>query len=267
MSPAATPSPSRHEERTSETVPLPPPQPRGDPKKRGPFDPMEPSRPYPRHDPTDHVRRRSSLPWLLSLVGIILAGGLGALYYYHLPPFSPPPKPVEIALPPPTGETVKPVVEETKKPPVEETKKPPVVEETKKPPVVETKKPPVEETKKPPVVETKKPEVKPTDKIIGKARMLLVEGHSHTALEQIHRAMKMAPKDTSFKVFEQQAMGKLGKAEITVEGKGTLSVDWHKFPAGKKLRLMAGPHVIDAGDGEEEVTLKRGEKRRIKVKK
>ena len=30
---------------------------------------------------------------------------------------------------------------------------------------------------------------------------------------------------------------------------------------------MAGPHVIDAGDGEEEVTLKRGEKRRIKAKK
>ena len=30
---------------------------------------------------------------------------------------------------------------------------------------------------------------------------------------------------------------------------------------------MAGPHMIDAGDGEDEVTLKRGEKRRIKVKK
>ena len=30
---------------------------------------------------------------------------------------------------------------------------------------------------------------------------------------------------------------------------------------------MAGPHVIDAGEGDEEVSLKRGEKRRIKVKK
>jgi hypothetical protein len=29
---------------------------------------------------------------------------------------------------------------------------------------------------------------------------------------------------------------------------------------------MAGPHTIDAGDGEDEVSLKRGEKRRIKVK-
>jgi hypothetical protein len=30
---------------------------------------------------------------------------------------------------------------------------------------------------------------------------------------------------------------------------------------------MAGPHVIDAGDGDEEVALKRGEKRRVKAKK
>ena len=48
--------------------------------------------PYPRHDDAALARARSKMPWLLSLTGIVLAGGLGALYYFHLPPFSPPPQ-------------------------------------------------------------------------------------------------------------------------------------------------------------------------------
>jgi hypothetical protein len=78
--------------------------------------------------------------------------------------------------------------------------------------------------------------------------------------------MKMAPKDASIKQYELQAQGKLGKAEILIEGKGAATVDGHKFPAPKKLKVMAGPHMIDTGDGEDEVSLKRGEKRRIKVR-
>jgi hypothetical protein len=77
----------------------------------------------------------------------------------------------------------------------------------------------------------------------------------------------MSPKDASLKVLEQQAQGKLGRAELLLEGKGSASVDGHKFAAPKKLKVMAGPHTIDAGDGEDEVTLKRGEKRKIKVKR
>ena len=116
--------------------------------------------------------------------------------------------------------------------------------------------------------EAEPPPEKPTDKLVARGRLLLIEGHTHTALEQFKRAQKMAPKDASLKVYEQQAAGKLGKAELLLEGKGSVVVvDGHRFPAPKKVKVMAGPHLIDAGDGEEEVTLKRGEKRRIKAKK
>jgi hypothetical protein len=276
-----------HEERTSETQPLPPPSfardaARGSAKqnggKRNPFAPVDLSKPYPRHDDTALVRARSKTPWLLSLTGIVLAGGLGALYYFHLPPFSPPPKPVEAT---PSGEAMKPSGEAVA--PSGEAVVPPSGAATKpsgeavKPsggavkPELPKPEPPKPEVKpEPPRPEVKKPEPpkeKPTDKLVAKGRYLLFEGHSHTALEQFRRAIKMAPKDASLKVYEQQAAGKLGKAEILLEGKGAATVDGHKLPAPKKLRVMAGPHMIDAGDGEDEVTLKRGEKRRIRTKK
>ncbi|MDB4967992.1 MAG: hypothetical protein JWN44_3681 [Myxococcales bacterium] len=291
--------PSRpHEERTSETRPLPPPEfareaAKGSSSKRSPFDPMELSKPYPRHDETGAVRPRSSMPWLLSLTGILIAGAFGALYYYHLPPFSPPPKPVEA----PTGETVKPSGEaalpsggavkpsgEAVKPsgeavrPSGQTVKPsgeavkPSGEAVK--PTGEAVKPsgeavrPSGQTVKPSGVTQKpEPKEKPTDKLVARGRLLLIEGHSHTALEQFRRASKMAPKDASLKVYEAQAAGKLGKAQILLDGKGSLVVDGHKFSAPAKVKLMAGPHLVDAGDGENEVTLKRGEKRHIRVKK
>ena len=248
---------------------------------------MDLSKPYPRHDDTALVRARGKTPWLLSLTGIVLAGGLGALYYFHLPPFSPPPKPVEVApsgeATRPSGETVAPSGEavapsgEAMKPsgeavkPSGEAVKPsgaamkPSGEAVK--PTGEAVKPTGQAVKP---VETRKPEPpkeKPTDKIIARGRYLLFEGHSHTALEQFRRAMKMAPKESSLKVYEQQAAGKLGKAEILLEGKGSATVDGHKIAAPKKLKVMAGPHTVDAGDGEDEVSLKRGEKRRIKVKR
>jgi len=272
------------EERTSETQPLPPPSfardaARGSAKqnggKRDPFAPVDLSKPYPRHDDTALVRAGRKTPWLLSLTAIVLAGGLGALYYFHLPPFSPPPKPVE--LPAPSGESVKPSGEavapsgEAAKPSGEAVK--PSGEAVK--PSGEAVKPsgeavkPSGEAVKPPKPEIRKPEPpkeKPTDKIVAKGRLLLIEGHSHTALEQFRRAMKMAPKDAALKQYELQAQGKLGKAEILLEGKGAATIDGHKFPAPKKLKVMAGPHMIDSGDGEDEVSLKRGEKRRIKVR-
>jgi hypothetical protein len=285
------------EERTSETQPLPPPSFARDAAKaaaknggkRNPFDPVELSKPYPRHDDTALVRARGKTPWALSLTAIVLAGGLGALYYFHLPPFSPPPKPVDTT---PSGESSKPSGEavapsgeaasgQAMKPSGEaatpsgatakpsgvtasgETGKPSGEAVTPQPPKPEIKKP------EPPKPEVKKPEPKekPTDKIVAKARLLLIEGHSHTALEQIRRAMKMAPKDASLKQYELQAQGKLGKAELVIEGKGAATIDGHRFAAPKKLKVMAGPHMIDVGDGEDEVSLKRGEKRKIKVKK
>jgi hypothetical protein len=283
-----------HEERTSETRPLPPPEfarnaVKGTSKK-SPFDPLELSKPYPRHDAGAGGRPRSKMPWLLSLTGILVAGGFGALYYYHLPPFSPPPKAVDAT--PPSGEAVKPSGEAVKpsgeavapsgaavkpsgeavKPsgeavkPSGEAVKP--TGEAVKPTGVAVKPTGVaQKTEKPEIKKPEPPKEKPTDKLVAKGRLLLIEGHSHTALEQFRRASKLAPKDASLKVNELQAMGKLGKAQILLEGKGSAVVDGHKFSSPAKLKLMAGPHVVDAGDGENELSLKKGEKRRIRVKK
>jgi hypothetical protein len=242
-------------------------------KKRGPFDPIDQSgtsQGMPRVEPDVLMPgrpKRSKLPWLLSLGGIVVAGGLGALYYNHLPPFSQPPKP--IVEPVASGESVKPsgaTVAPTGidvKPSGETVATGVAVKPAENP---KPTKPEVAKVEPPP----KKPEPpkeKPTDKFIAKGRLLLIEGHGRTAMEQFHHAVKLAPKDASLKVYELQAAGKLGRAEFVLEGKGAITVDGYKFPSPRKIKVMAGPHSIDAGDGEEEVTLKRGEKRRIKVKK
>ncbi|HUS66246.1 MAG TPA: hypothetical protein VMZ28_16950, partial [Kofleriaceae bacterium] len=101
----------------------------------------------------------------------------------------------------------------------------------------------------------------------AKGRMLLVEGHEHTALEMFKKAEKLLPKDAAIRVYEQQALGKLGRAEILLEGKGSLTIDGHKFVAPRKLKVPAGPHAVDSGDGPSEITLKRGEKKKLKAKK
>jgi hypothetical protein len=249
-------------------------------KKRHPFDPIEPSEPQPRVEP-ELLRKRSRLPWLLSVGGIVIAGGLAALYSFHLPPFSPPPHP--IVEPQGSGPRVRPVVPPSgvavapsgaavppsgAAVPPSGAAVPPSGAAV--PPSGIAARP---ETKPEAKAETK-PETKPEtkkeraeDKLIAKARLMMIEGHGRNALDQVRRALKASPKDAGLKTLEQQIQGKLGKAELQLEGKGNIVVDGHKIAAPKKVKLMAGPHVIDAGDGEDEVTLKRGEKRRIKVKR
>ena len=218
-------------------------------------------------------RKPSSLGlWIACLIMLVLAGGTGALYYYHLPPFSPPPKPVEPPkidepkveppkVEPPKVDTPKVDTQKIDTPKVEEPKVEPKVEEPKVEPKVEEPK-----AVKPPVP-VKDKNADKVDKLVRRARLLLVEGHSHGALDELRKAEKLHPKDAAIKVFEQQAQGKLGHAELILDGKGALTVDGHKFPAPKKLKLAAGPHLIDGGDGESELTLKRGEKKHLKAKK
>jgi hypothetical protein len=209
--------------------------------------------------------RRSMGIWIGFLIGMVFAGGFGALYYFHLPPFSPPPKPPE-----PTAETPK-VETPTTNPPTTETPKTPEA----KTPEAKTPEAKTPEAKTP---EAKTPEVKTpvapkdknadkVDKLVRRARLLLVEGHAHGALDELRKAEKLHPKDASLKVLEQQAQGKLGHGLLMLEGKGAVTVDGHKFPVPKKLKLQAGPHLIDDGGGEYELTLKRGGKQVIKVKK
>jgi hypothetical protein len=205
--------------------------------------------------------------WITSVLLLVLAGGAGALYWFHLPPFSPPPKPIaeekpaeRAPAPPAPAEAAKP--EEKPAAQAKPEEKPP---EPAKP--VEAK--PAEKPAPEPEAEKapKHPNLEKAEKQVQKGRQLLVEGHEHTALEYFKRAEKLAPAGklaSAIKVYEQQALGKLGRAELVIEGKFPVTVDGHKFTPPRKVKVAAGPHMVDPGDGETEVVLKRGEKKKLK---
>jgi hypothetical protein len=199
-------------------------------------------------------RSRSTWPYVLAAALVGAAGGALALYHYHLPPFSPPPKPItepplkaQLEPPSPTPEASPVVLAKVNPPPVE-------------PKVIDTPKP--DEPK--PKGDDRDKEV---EKLLQKGRLFLISGHARTAADTFRKAEKLKPKDAGLRVYEQQALGKLGHAELQLDGKGSAVVDGKKFTAPKKLKLAAGPHVVDTGDGESELTLKRGEKKKLRVKK
>ena len=69
------------------------------------------------------------------------------------------------------------------------------------------------------------------DRQAGGARAPAVDrgARAHGARAVPRAPIKLAPKDASLKIYEQQALGKLGKAELVLEGKGSVTVDGHKF--------------------------------------
>jgi hypothetical protein len=211
---------------------------------------------------------KSKAPWIITALSVVAAGGVGALYYFHVPPFSPPPKPIVEAKP-----EERPPLEREEPKPTEA--KPTEAKPTEAKP---TEAKPVENVKpeEPKPTEAKPTEAKPAepvksekdkavDRLVLKGRQLLVEGRAKPALVELRRAEKLRPKDPALKVYEQQALGKLGHAELILDGKGAVTVDGHRFPSPRRVKLSAGPHTVDAGDGESEVTLKRGEKHHVKV--
>lgn len=258
--------------------PMPPPPPRS-----AVATPIPPGvQPAPGFD-LSPPRKKSKAPWIVLVLSLLIGGGVGAAYYLHLPPFSPPPTPVAVEptptpkteLPPQKPVEAKPAEEPIKPLPPPEPEKPEVTAAEKaatkqKPPPVEKPAPPAPpvEKEKPVVAakEPKEPKEKPGDKYIEKGRLLLIEGHAHSALEQLKKAEKLRPKDAAIKTYELQAMGKMGFANLEIE-KGTVSIDGHKFTAPKKVRLAAGPHNVDLGDGEKEMVLKKGEKKKLKARK
>ncbi len=213
--------------------------------------------------------------WPLVLVGLLCIGavGLGVAYKLHLPPFSPPPRPLD---------------EPRDKPSVQ---KPEVKPDMLAPKPAPEPKPATPE-KKPDVapVDVPKPNKKPADvdpatlapmsdaphvemqeaapldqRLIEKGRLLLLDGHPHSAISLFRKAEQTNPKNPLVKILQQQALGKLGRAELSIEGRGAITIDGKRFEAPKKVKLYAGPHAIDSGAGAEELVLKKNEHKKLRA--
>ncbi len=200
-----------------------------------------PSRP-PDPDQTRGVRApRKRWPWIL--VGTV--GGLavlGGVAWFVLPRLG-------VSLP---GVQPAPVAPAPAPAPAPEPEKPaPAPQKTNK--------------DKPVAVEKTAPREKPASerspavqRLIDKGRKLLVEGHSHTAFDTFKEAHKLAPRDPQIDLFERMAKGKTGRGELILDG-GEVDVDGKKFKGGKKLKLPAGPHLVDG----QEIQLGKGEKKHV----
>jgi hypothetical protein len=223
-------------------------------------------------------KRGSRLP--LVLVGLLCIGavGLGAAYKLHLPPFSPPPRPLDEPSDKPSD---KPSVQAEVKPDMLAPKPAPALEPK---PATPEKKPELavvdapKSNKKPANIDpaaldpkSDAPHVEmqgtaPLDqRLIEKGRLLLLDGHPHSAISLFRKAEQTNPKNPLVKILQQQALGKLGRAELSIEGRGTITIDGKRFDAPKKVKLYAGPHAIDNGAGAEELVLKKNEHKKLRA--
>jgi hypothetical protein len=248
-------------------------------------------------------RREPSARWPWVLLGFLLLGGgaATAAYFLHLPPFVAA-RPIETAKPKSDEKplakadakgtaksTAKPVAKAEK--PIEKSEEKPVATAEPKSPAKPEEKPseekPSEEPEKPVAKASPEPHKpnkidpaslepktsgtpsdRPTQapldvRLIDKGRLLLVDGHAHSALSLFRKAEQANPKNTLAKTLEQEALGKLGHAEVSLEGHGEIIIDGKLFEPPKKLKLYAGPHAVDVGQGAEELVLKKGERRRL----
>lgn len=249
-------------ERTELTTPLPPP-PQSARRMSAAADESTSMvrNPPPRRRP----RRWTYVAVPLTLL-LVAAGATPYVCYYFgvalpfklpfkLPGLPAPPTPGElpmVAVPERGGpERVGPERAEPERPPKKLPERHPVVDDGEK-----------GEPERPPK-HAERPERRPAaeQRLVDKTRRLLVEGHTHTALEAIASARKIAPKDKLLDALEKMARGKSGKGELVIDG--DVVIDGKEFSAGKRLKLPAGPHLIGAGDEAHEIDLGKGEKRHV----
>ncbi|MSP61134.1 MAG: hypothetical protein EXR72_12470 [Myxococcales bacterium] len=100
---------------------------------------------------------------------------------------------------------------------------------------------------------------------VARGRKAMVEGKLKSAAAEFAAARSIAPQGTFLDRLERMAQGKTGDAELMIHGKGSLTVDGHRFPSPRRLRLAAGPHSIGVGAAAEEVVFGRGERVRRKA--
>ena len=203
--------------------------------------------------------------WPVVVAALLVAGAgtLASLYALHLPPFSPAPQPQ------PPIDTPRVVVDDKPAEPVAE--KPVAVKPVAAKPASD--KPVAAKPVAPERLEPKSdtPSTLPAQtgteqRLVDKGRLLLADGHPHSAVEMFRKAEQLNPGAALPKLLEQQALGKLGHAELQLDGKGHASVDGKRYDAPKKLKLFAGPHAVDTGSGPEELTLKKNEHKKLRVR-
>jgi hypothetical protein len=102
-------------------------------------------------------------------------------------------------------------------------------------------------------------------KLIDKGRKLLVDGHSHSALDIFKGAHRLVQKDPLLDQLEKMAQGKTGRGELILDGSGSFVIDGKSFKGGKKLKLPAGPHALGEGADATEFILGKGEKKHLKA--
>ncbi len=229
-------------------------------------DPVVPISPRPRA-PTPLRRDSARWPWVVLLLLALVGGGVGTAYFLHLPPFAPLHTGLLDALSggnKPVAAADKPVAAQADLREAVAAEQPDLAQPVEKPhPVdpkaLEPKSNDHGKTATPPPVAS----MSVDERLVQKGRFLLIDGHPHSALSLFRKAEQVAPGNALAKTLQLQAMGKLGRAEISIEGKGRVNVDGKDFDAPKKLRTLAGPHAIDSGNGPEEVTLKKGERKKL----
>ncbi len=202
--------------------------------------------------PAATPRRGARWPWVVLVLALLAGGGLGAAFYLHLPPFSAPPRPIDEPV-----EKAEPV---EKVAPVEKTEPVEKAEPGRKaidPATLAPKTGPRD---------ADLPVQAPLDvRLIEKGRALLIDGHPHSALALFRKAEQTNPRNALAKTLQQQAMGKLGRAELVVDGRGGLVIDGRRIDAPRKLKVFAGPHAVDAGGGPEELVLKKNERHHLRA--
>ena len=103
----------------------------------------------------------------------------------------------------------------------------------------------------------------PTQRLIFAARQATIEGNKRQALKLFKAAYKVNAKDPGFAIYVPMARGKTGKATIVLEGKGSVTIDGHKFDSPQKLTVAAGPHTVELAGQAWDITVEKDATQRV----
>ena len=85
--------------------------------------------------------------------------------------------------------------------------------------------------------------------------MLLVGGRPHGAQEHFVKALRRSPGNGEIAMYLAMAKGHTGKGELVLEGKGRVKLCGQPVQAPAKVKLPAGPYIIESNGTRTEVTV------------